>query len=298
MVPSEVLSEEAKQTHDSFSGKWERKPDFGHEEASKEIYVNWYLERYGHGDLDGLRAFLSDKGNVLDAGTGTGRDTLLYSEHCDGEVFGIDVSTAINAAYAQVNERPNAHLAQADLTQLPYPADFFDFIACDQVMHHTPDTHAAFKALLRHLKPGGEIAFYVYKKKAPIREFCDDFLRDRYVGGSEEECYEFSQAMTHLGKALSDLNIEFEVPEDIPILEIKAGKHNLQRFIYWHIFKCYWNDQLDFETNVMTNYDWYHPVHAWRHSPEEVKSWCAEGGLEIVHFDVVESGISCRARKV
>ncbi|HCR15865.1 MAG TPA: hypothetical protein DIU35_00135 [Candidatus Latescibacteria bacterium] len=69
--------------------------------------------------------------------------------------------------------------------------------------------------------------------------------------------------MTSLGRALHDLQIEFEVPNDIPLLDIKAGWHNLQRFVYWHIFKCYWNESLDFDTNVMTNFDWYRPKYAY-----------------------------------
>ena len=30
----------------------------------------------------------------------------------------------------------------------------------------------------RHLKPGGRILFYVYRKKGPIREFTDDYVRE------------------------------------------------------------------------------------------------------------------------
>lgn len=292
-----ALDEEKQRTRSSFSAKWRRIPDFGHDEASRGFYVNWYLARYGFGDLEGLRAFLSDKRRVLEAGAGAGRDAMVYGQNTPGQVFAIDLSDSIDSVYRHVGCLPNVHVIQADLTVLPFPEAYFDYVASDQVLHHTPDTEKSFKYLTRYLTPGGQIAVYVYKKKGPIREFSDDFLRSHYTQSSEEECYEFSRTMTLLGKALSDLNIEFEVPEDIPILEIKAGRHNLQRFIYWNVFKCYWNDDLDFETNVMTNFDWYHPLHAFRHTPDEVKRWCAESGLEIVNFDVVESGISVRARR-
>ena len=226
-----------------------------------------------------------------------GRDTVLYAENTDGEVFGIDLSESIEFAYQHAGAMSNAHLIQADLRRLPFRPGFFDFIASDQVLHHTPDTEASFKNLVGYLSPGAEIAAYVYKKKGPVREFADDLLRSHYSRASEEECYEFSRAITRLGKALSDLKIDFDVPEDIPILEIKAGRHNLQRFFYWNVLKCYWNDSLDFETNVMTNFDWYHPRYAHRHTPDEVRRWCSEESLEILHFDVIESGISVLARK-
>lgn len=297
MLSVEMLAEQQKLTQSSFSAKWKRIPSFGHEDASRKMYVDWYLQRYGHKTIDGLRGFLADKKTILDAGTGLGRDAMLYGENTPGQVYALDLSTSIDDAYRHVGHLPNVHLLQGDLTRLPFREGSFDFIACDQVLHHTPDTAAGFRHLVKHLAPGGEIAIYVYKKKAPIREFSDDYLRARYTQSSEEECYEFSRAMTKLGKALSDLNIELDVPEDIPALGIKAGKQNLQRFIYWNIFKCYWNDSLDFETNVMTNFDWYHPFHASRHTEEELRGWCADEGLDVVHFDVIESGISFRARR-
>ena len=151
--------------------------------------------------------------------------------------------------------------------------------------------------LLRKLVAGGHIAFYVYKKKAPILELCDDYIRQFTSRMSAEECLRVCQGITSLGKALSDLKVEINIAEDIPILQIKAGTYDLQRFVYWHVLKCYWNETLEWDMNCITNFDWYHPLHAHRHTPEEVREWCAAENLEIVHFDVAESGISVLARK-
>lgn len=103
--------------------------------------------------------------------------------------------------------------------------------------------------------------------------------------------------MTKFGKALSDLHIEFEVPEDIPALGMKAGKYNLQRFFYYHIFKCFWNERFNFDENNLVNFDWYHPAYAYRHTPEEVKTWFQKAGLELVHIDISESRITARGLK-
>jgi SAM-dependent methyltransferase len=283
------------ETRESFSAKWKLAPDY--RRSTQAHYVHWYLERFGFGDIESLRQFLKGKRRILDAGTGHGRDAELFATSSESEVFGVDISHGIYNAYRDLNHLSNLHLIQADLTRLPFPPEFFDFISCDQVIHHTPDTHGSFLALLRHLAPSGHIGIYVYKTKGPIREFCDDYIRQRTVNLSVEECIRFSEAVTKFGKALSDLNVEFEVPEDIPILEIKAGKYNLQRFIYWNVMKCYWNDGIDWPSNLITNFDWYHPLHAHRHSPEEVLSWYEAAGLEIVKFDVVESGTTILGRK-
>ena len=96
---------------------------------------------------------------------------------------------------------------------------------------------------------------------------------------SHDDCVAFSKACAEFGKAVSRLNLE------------------MQRDIYWNIFKCFWNEDYDLATNVAINYDWYSPKYAWRHTPEEVKSWCEEANVIIEHFDVCDSGISVRGYK-
>lgn len=284
------------ETVDSFSSKWQLARNY--RTQTREHYVAWYLERYGFGDINGLARFLQDKTRILDAGTGHGRDAEMYATTAPhAQVFGIDISTGIHNAHDDLGHLPNLNLVRADLTRLPFPPEFFDFIACDQVIHHTPDTRESFQRLLPFLAKDGHIAIYVYKKKGPVREFCDDYIRERTVPMSVEQCMAFSEAMTHLGRALAELKTRVYLPVEIPILEIPAGWHDVQRLIYWHMCKCYWNDTMDWEANVITNFDWYHPLHAHRHTPDEVRGWFEQAGLEVVHFHVMESGISVLGRK-
>lgn len=295
LVRQDQFSEGQKETVESFSWKWTKAKNY--RDTTNAHYTQWYLDRYGFGNEAALATFLAGKKTILDAGTAHGRDAEMYSRNSSATIFGIDISQGIRNAYRDLKGVPNLHLAQADLTRLPFAEGFFDFIGCDQVIHHTPDTHESLKHLIAHLAPGGHIAFYVYKKKGPVREFCDDHIRAQGVKMSPEDCLKMSEGITKFGKMLSDLKLTIDVPEDIPILGIKAGKQDLQRFIYWNMFKCYWNDTMDWESNVITNFDWYHPLHAHRHTPEEIQGWCAEAGLVIQHLDVQESGVSVLARK-
>lgn len=283
------------ETRESFSEKWRRAPNY--REATRAHYVQWYLERYGFRTLEGLRGFLSSKRRILDAGTGHGRDVELFAHNSRATVFGIDISEGIYNAYRDLGHMENVHLVQADLGKLPFDAGFFDFISCDQVIHHTPDTRQSLSRLVRHLAPGGHIGVYVYKKKGPIREFSDDYIRQFTVGMPVDECLRICEAITKLGRSLADLKVTVDVPDDISVLGIKSGRYDLQRFIYWNVLKCYWNETMDWDSNVITNFDWYHPLHAHRHTPEEVRSWFEELGLEVVHFQVVESGTSVLGRK-
>jgi ubiquinone/menaquinone biosynthesis C-methylase UbiE/uncharacterized protein YbaR (Trm112 family) len=295
MLAPETFAPGQAETLASFADKWKMVP--GYRDATRDHYTNWYIERYGFKTLNQLRGFLETKQRILDAGTGLGRDANLFARNTSGTVYAIDASSSVFQLYRDLSTCENLNIVQADLTRLPFRQQFFDFISCDQVLHHTPDTRKSLSALLRNLVPGGHIAFYVYKKKAPIREFSDDYIRQFTTQMSPEECLRTCRSLTSLGKTLSELNVKIQIEEDIPILEIKAGTYDLQRFIYWHVLKCYWNETLDWDLNCITNFDWYHPLHAYRHTPAEIREWCAVEGLEIVNFDVVESGISVLARK-
>ncbi|MBM4347466.1 MAG: methyltransferase domain-containing protein [Deltaproteobacteria bacterium] len=287
-----------KQVQKSFGSKWMSQPTWGINGETKSFMRDWILDKYGWRNREGFKKAMESKRNILDAGTGGGRVVADFCEvNKDGEVFGVDISEAVEAAYQNTKRYPNAHIIQADLMELPFRKPMFDFILSEGVLHHTPDTRKAFETLQSFLISGGEIAVYIYKKKGPIREFCDDHLRQFTTQFSEQECWEFSKRMSAFGKTLSDLHIEFEVAEDIPPLSIKAGKYNLQRFFYYHIFKCFWNDRFTFDENNLINFDWYHPAHAWRHTPEELRTWCTQNDLDILWWLEEESGMTFRCRR-
>jgi arsenite methyltransferase len=155
----------------------------------------------------------------------------------------------------------------------------------------------ALKSLARLLEPDGEILFYVYKKKSPIREFTDDYVRNAISSLGPDEAWELLRPLTKLGKALSDLKAEVTVPEDIPYLGIKAGRYDVQRLIYWHFAKLYWRDTFTLEENNHVNFDWYHPKYASRHTEEELRRWCAEAGLTVTRLDTQDAGYTIRAIK-
>ena len=143
----------------------------------------------------------------------------------------------------------------------------------------------------------GMISIYVYKIKGPMREFADNFIRKSTVKMTEKQCIEFSRDMALLGKNLSKIKKTITVPKDIPLLQIKAGTYDVQRFIYWNFLKCWWSKDVPFEQSVATNFDWYFPEYAYRHNPKEVKKWFKDSKIRIVHFNEIESGISVNGKK-
>jgi ubiquinone/menaquinone biosynthesis C-methylase UbiE len=285
-------------TEDAFSSKWKKYNKYYHDKKWYTLQQNWFLDRFGWKTLSKFREFLKTRNKILDAGTGIGNSAKLFSANPNSQVFAIDASSSIDFAYKKYGTVANIHFLQADIRNLPFKKRFFDFICSDQVLHHTKDTETSFKYLTKFLEKNGLISIYVYNKKAPMREFADDYIRDRTTRMSEKECTAFSIAMTHLGKSLSQLKKKITIPHDIPILKIKAGTYDVQRFIYWHFLKCFWAEDDNFERSVGVNFDWYFPKYAYRHNPDEVRKWYRDSNVKINHFNEIESGISVTGKKL
>jgi SAM-dependent methyltransferase len=283
-------------TAKSFSDKWSRNPDLAFAQTLDERseIARWILTRNGFGSVEGLVAYLSDKRRVLDAGCGNGRVTALLQRHApkSAEIVGVDLNAA-DVARDNLADLPNVSAREGDVLGDLSELGEFDFIYCQEVLHHTGDPEGGLRNLASLLAPGGEIAIYVYRRKAPVREFTDDYLRDRISELSYEEAMEVCRKIAELGRALGDLNATVRVPAIEP-LEIEEGEYDVQRLVYHFFMKCFWNDELDPDANAAVNYDWYHPELSSRHTAEEVREWFSVAGLEVVHEEVDHYGITMR----
>jgi len=289
------------QTSDSFGFKWEQRHTY---ESPKVLNWSrqWVLDRYGFGTLDEMRSFFAGQERILDAGCGGGFTTSLWIEPSwqdDGsaEWIGVDISTAIDVARDRLAGIDGLHFVQADVLNLPFREQAFTAVFSEGVLHHTPSTQAALASAASVLAEGGELLFYVYRRKGPIREYSDDFVREALSSLGPEDAWKALEPLTALGGALGELDVIVDVPEEIPLLGIPAGPQNLQRLVYWHFLKLYWNEDFSAEENNLVNFDWYHPRYAHRQTEEELREWCADLDLAIMHLDSQESGFTVRARK-
>jgi arsenite methyltransferase len=294
-----LASEAQEQTSRAFGYKWNQRESF-EQEALQAKTAAWLRERYG--DLAHAPWWddYAELPVLLDAGCGAGFSAIALLEEVLPRVryLGADISAAINVA-AQRLGRPDLRAAflQSDLMELPLPKGSVDVIFSEGVLHHTDSTRGALSELARLLRPGGRFLFYVYRRTGPVREFTDDHVRARLQELEPEEAWRAMQPLTKLGIALGELGVEIEVPQDVELLGIPAGRHDIQRLFYWHVAKAYYDPNLTLEAMNHINFDWYAPRNAHRQSVEEVRSWCAEADLEIEREDVQESGITVIARR-
>lgn len=232
-----------------FNSKWFRVPDWA--EKTEKIYRKWYLDRYGYENEENFKKFLEDKDTILDAGCGLGRDSKFFAElNPKAKITAVDQSPyAIEVAKKNLADFPNVEVIRGDITELDLD-EKFDFISCDQVIHHTPDPNATLKVLMKHLNPNGVINFSVCRKKNKYRDFVDDVLMEYARDMTPDELWKFSHTITQFGKELYDLKkgkVVFEGEE----------YESIQRFIHDNVFRCWYSPDVDFNLSVSSNYDWF-----------------------------------------
>ncbi len=283
IITSDSIDDNQNQTNSVFSEKWEEydKEEISEQKKLFEFQKKWYLDLYGFESEVKFKDFLNSKDLILDAGCGLGYKAKWFAELSPKtQVIGMDFSDSIFYAQKRYNDIANLFFVKGDIADTKYKDSSFDFVSCDQVIHHTEDPFKTMQELTRILKPKNQIALYVYAKKALPRELLDEFFRKETKKISSDEMWKLSSQLTDLGKTLSDLKVNIEVP-DMPLLNIKGGVYDIQRFIYWNFIKCFWNEDLGYKTSVSTNFDWYAPSNAERYSKDEFLDMINKSGLSV-----------------
>ncbi|HEX4047112.1 MAG TPA: class I SAM-dependent methyltransferase [Elusimicrobiota bacterium] len=100
--------------------------------------------------------------SVLEAGCGGGHHTLFLAAHA-ARVTAVDLNT-VDLARERTKEFKNVRFQEADVAAMDL-GETFDAVVCVGVIHHTDDPDKTARNLIRHAKPGGRVAFWVYSKE-------------------------------------------------------------------------------------------------------------------------------------
>jgi SAM-dependent methyltransferase len=193
---------------------------------------------------------------VLDAGCGMGRFAEVANSW-GARVVAVDLSSAVDAARANLADRMDAAFVQADLFELPFRPATFDLVYAIGVLHHTPDAREAFRRLVQLVRPGGSLAVWLYSKEPRDRPY--SLLSDVYrVGTSRlrhERLLQLCRAVAPLGRLYGTRLGRFLSP----LLPVSTHRNR--------------------EWRVLDTFDWYAPKYQSKHRWMEVEGWFHEAGF-------------------
>lgn len=279
--------------HWRMPGAYDDAPSFKFQQELFDVMFPGYQER--------VQKEVKSNDVVLDIGCGSGIAGRAYFGDAlqKTRYIAIDMSLAIEQAKQDfAAEKMVVGLVQAKIENLPFPAASADYVFCPGVLHYTPDMQAAFIDLAKVLKKGGRLISWIYQKQKPIRQVTDDYIRSVISKMAPDAAFEAMKPLTKLGIALGELKQTIDVPEDIPFLGIKAGKYDLQRFIYYHFMKLFYNPELPFTRHVVNNWNAYYPGHVLFHSLDELRKMVVRAGFELELFNDQGNGVALIARKL
>jgi SAM-dependent methyltransferase len=231
--------------------------------------------------------------HVYDAACGFGGITreLVSDETAQGiRYVGADIHHSLDLIAEKVPALADCGMLLRWDVSNPLPTeDRFDYVICRAAIHHTPDPRKTFTSLVSRLKPGGQIAITVYRRKSIAREALDDAFRNEIVPLDPEAAFALCRQFTVLGQALQQVEQRVTIPEDLPLFGIAAGEHRVQTLFYNHFLKCFFSPVFGEDYSTLVNYDWYHPRFAFRYHRDEIQRWFDEEGLTVTNYSEIEA---------
>ena len=102
-----------------------------------------------------LEPYLGGVSRVLDAGSGTGRFTILFAQWFGATVTGIEPASGMRKIAAVDGRHSNASYVGGRGERLPFKASSFDVALLSNVYHHSADRRDCADELSRVLRAGG-----------------------------------------------------------------------------------------------------------------------------------------------
>lgn len=227
---------------------------------------------------------------VLDLGCGSGRWTYALAM-LGAWVVAVDFTDAAVDITREVTKHlPNVEVIQANLFQLPFKPEQFDFVVCWGVLHHTADTRKAFRTIAPLVRSQGILHVMVYETRSPLKVVGTELLRSVLRRIRPERRYRFCRHLVVKNRLLFHLLRAFIAC--VPVQEL--------------------TERFDAEAAQFGLYDWYSPQYNHLHRVAEVRRWFQDEGfldiqvttpikyrrrLDVFRFGECGGSISMRGQK-
>ena len=180
------------------------------------------------------------------------------------------------ALAAEIGERVDIRICQANLYEPPFAAQSFDFVMSWGVLHHTRSTYAGFKSVARLVKPGGTLYVMVYPPAPYLQGPGTDLLRIAMRRMPDERRYDVCKHLIIRNRYLA-----FALGR---VLMIGYYDPN--------------NSTVDPESLQFGLFDAYSPRWNHRHRADEVVKWFREEGFrEVTVIDPGTGNVRVRGQR-
>jgi SAM-dependent methyltransferase len=264
--PPEDVPADAMKTRESFGWEWLRYP------GSRDLDEGVFLE-----ETMIAREEFSGK-LVLDAGCGMGRYSAV-ARSLGAEVVSVDMSDSLIRVAEAARNDPKLHPVEGDLLRPPLKKGIFDLAYSQGVLHHTSDTHAAFRAVAALVKKHGKLSVWLYGKAGrysdfatnPIRSERGWIVRHRRAAWWIVLVRHFFSDFVRLFTTRLPVPVTYALCYPLTVLGAIPGLKYLTFSIDPH-----------FQARLIENFDWISPPYQWHHTKEELSGWYREEGYEVV----------------
>jgi len=126
-----------------------------------------------------FKKFVGYNKNVLEVGCGTGQLSIYFSTGNNNLIVALDAtleSLKIAKDFANKNNINNIEFVNTDIFDDVLAENYFDFVWCNGVLHHTKDPYKAFCVISKSLKKEGYILVGLYNKFGRIRTIIRKYL--------------------------------------------------------------------------------------------------------------------------
>lgn len=247
------LTEGERQVKSSFNLEHSRYLDSSYLHFTPRLVEQWL------DDIQLPPEYFKDK-LVLDCGCGSGRWTYAMAS-LGATVVAIDLTDAgVEITHQGTENFGNVVALQASVFHLPFRPESFDLVVSWGVLHHTPNTKAAFDRTVPLVRKGGQLYVMVYEKHNPLKYACTDLVRWLLRKLPEDRRYRACKAFVIKNPRLYSLVAQFLIcaPHPQP------------------------DDPLAVSTLQLGLYDAYAPVFNHLHTREEVAGWFREHQFEAI----------------
>ncbi|MEK6526255.1 MAG: class I SAM-dependent methyltransferase, partial [Nitrospirota bacterium] len=152
----------------------------------------------------------------------------------------------------------NVVVLQASVFDLPFRPESFDLVVSWGVLHHTPNTKAAFERVAPLVKKGGQLYVMVYEKHNPLKFFCTNLVRWILRKLPEDRRYRACRSLIISNRRLHSV-----------LGHLMICAHHPQTA-----------DPLEISTTQLGLYDAYAPAFNHLHTREEVSRWFRDSRFE------------------